>query len=261
MENIIPITENIYRTTLPYKEVFTTVLFIKTEEGTVIFDSASFENDAADYIVPAMEALGIRNDPVKYIFISHPHSDHIGGLPGLLPFFPNAQVVSCSEETEEQFGAIIAKDGDILAGCLKIVQIPGHTLECAGLLDLRTNTLITGDCLQLYGLYGSGKWGACIGLPAQYMAALDKLAAMNIDTIVMSHAYHPCGWIAQGEDQIKLCLQACRDALYRIKEVLCANPQLSDKEIVALCNENSGLPTVPRYVVTGIRGDMAAGRF
>lgn len=258
---IIKITENIHRITLPYKDIFTTVLFIRTDEGTVIFDSASFDHDAADFIIPAMEALGIRNDPVKYIFISHPHGDHMGGLPGLLRFYPNAQVVSCSAKAAETFGGEVVADGTILAGCLQAVLIPGHTPFAAGLLDRRTGTLITGDSLQLYGIYGSGTWGACIRLPSQHMAALDKLAQMDLNTIVMSHDYHPCGWMAQGDEQIKLCLQSCRDALYRVKGVLCANPQLGDQEVADLCNENSGLPTVPKFVPAGIRADMAAGLF
>ncbi len=261
MENITQITENIYRITPPYKDIFTTVVFIKTEEGTVIFDAASFDHDAADFIIPAMEALGLRNEPIKFVFISHPHGDHMGGLAGLLKFYPDLQIVSCSPKATEAFGGQVVTGGTILAGCLQAVQIPGHTPYAAGLLDLRTGTLITGDSLQLFGIYGSGKWGACIRLPAQHMAALDKLAAMDINTIVMSHAYHPVGWIAQGEDQIKLCLQACRDGLYRVKDVLCANPQLSDQEIADLYNKDSGLPTIPKFVPAGIRADMAAGLF
>ena len=258
---IIKITDNIHRITLPYKDIFTTVLFIRTEEGTVIFDAGSFDHDAADHVIPAMEALGIRSEPVKYVFISHAHNDHMNGLPGFLNFYPDVQVISCSTETKDRFGAIIAEDGDIFAGCLQVVTIPGHTKTAAGLLDLRTGTLMTGDSLQLYGIYGSGTWGACIRLPAQHMAALDKLEKMDINALVMSHDYHPVGWLAQGKEQVQLAIRSCRDALYRVKGVLRENPGLDDKEIAALCNENSGLPTVPAFVPAGIRADMAEGLF
>ena len=261
MENITKITENIFRITPPYKDIFTTVVFIKTEEGTVIFDSASFDHDAADFIIPAMEELGLRNEPVKCVFISHPHGDHMGGLNGLLQVDPDLQVVSCSAKAADTFGGQVVADGTIIAGCLQAVMIPGHTPFAAGLLDLRSGTLITGDSLQLFGIYGSGTWGACIRLPAQHMAALDKLEKMDINTLVMSHDYHPVGWLAQGNDQIKQAFQACRDGLYRVKEVLCANPQLDDKEVADLCNKDSGLPTVPKFVPAGIRADMAEGRF
>lgn len=261
MENITKITENIFRITLPYKDIFTTVVFIKTEEGTVIFDAASFDHDAADFIIPAMEALGLRNEPVKCVFISHPHGDHMGGLNGLLQFYPDLQVVSCSAKAAEGFGGQVIADGTVLAGCLQAVLIPGHTPFAAGLLDLRSGTLITGDSLQLYGIYGSGTWGACIRLPAQHMAALNKLEKMDINTLVMSHDYHPVGWLAQGKEQVQLAIQSCRDGLYRVKEILRANPQLDDQEIADLCNKDSGLPTVPKFVPAGIRADMAEGLF
>ena len=236
-------------------------VFIKTEEGTVIFDAASFDHDAADFIIPAMETLNLRNEPVKCVFISHPHGDHMGGMNGLLKFYPDLKVVSCSAKATEAFGGQVITDGTILAGCLQAVLIPGHTPYAAGLLDLRSGTLITGDSLQLYGIYGSGTWGACIRLPAQHMAALDNLEKMDISTLVMSHEYHPVGWLAQGDEQVKLALQSCRDALYRVKGLICENPDLDDAQIVALCNTGSGLPTVPTFVPAGIRADMAEGRF
>ena len=261
MENIVKITDNIHRITLPYKDIFTTVVFIKTEEGVVIFDAGSFDYDAAEHMIPAMEALGLRNAPIKCVFISHPHGDHMGGMLGLRQFYPDLKVVSCSAKAAEAFDGEVVADGTILAGCLQAVLIPGHTPFAAGLLDLRSGTLITGDSLQLYGIYGSGTWGACIRLPAQHMAALNKLEKMDINTLVMSHDYHPVGWLAQGKEQVQLAIQSCRDGLYRVKEVLCANPQLDDQEIADLCNKDSGLPTVPKFVPAGIRADMAEGRF
>ena len=44
----------------------------------------------------------------------------------------------------------------------KIDLVTGHASDCAALYDRKTKTLISGDCLQLFGVFGSGAWGANI---------------------------------------------------------------------------------------------------
>lgn len=52
MKRIEKINEYIHRLTIPYKDIYTTVLFIKTEEGVVLFDTATFEEDVKEQILP-----------------------------------------------------------------------------------------------------------------------------------------------------------------------------------------------------------------
>jgi hypothetical protein len=42
MESITQISEHIHRLTLPYKDIFTTVYTVRTPEGVLLFDAASF---------------------------------------------------------------------------------------------------------------------------------------------------------------------------------------------------------------------------
>ena len=100
---IMQITENIHRITLPYKEIFTTVYTVKTEQGVLLFDAASFDEDVEEYILPFLEKFEITQDELKYIFISHNHKDHAGGLCQLLKFYPDVCVVSGSDELKEQY--------------------------------------------------------------------------------------------------------------------------------------------------------------
>ena len=53
-------------------------------------------------------------------------------------------------------------------------------------LDLRTNTLITGDCLQSYGIYGSGAWYGAVAFLSLLLAP-DKEAA----AIFLFLGYYP----------------------------------------------------------------------
>ena len=264
MENLTAVTPYIHRITIPYKDIYTSVFIIQTDCGTVLFDTATLPEEMDAYVLPALDALGIPHDQLTCVVISHNHRDHGGGLARICQLFPGITVAAGSDLCGERipgYPVRVVTDGEILLGPLTIVSIPGHTADSIGILDTRTKTLLPGDSLQLYGIYGSGTWGACIRLPAQHMAALDKLEKMNINTLVMSHDYHPVGWLAQGKEQVQLAIQSCRDGLYRVKEVLCANPQLDDQEIADLCNKDSGLPTVPKFVPAGIRADMAEGLF
>ena len=86
--------EHIYRLTTPYKDIFTSLYLIKTPVGDLLFDAGSFPEDAEAYTLPWLNTLGVTEDSLKYIFISHPHLDHAGGLPALLPHFPHTCVVA-----------------------------------------------------------------------------------------------------------------------------------------------------------------------
>jgi glyoxylase-like metal-dependent hydrolase (beta-lactamase superfamily II) len=140
---------------VPYKDIYVGIYVIKTAGGAVLFDTAANDADVDGYIVPALEQLGVQ---LTHVFISHNHSDHAGGLARVAALYPDATILSRDGELKETYPDILAlEDGAMVTDCLQLVTIPGHTADSAALLDLRTNTLITGDCLQSYGIYGSGR--------------------------------------------------------------------------------------------------------
>ena len=212
MQTTTQINENITRLTTPYKDIFTSLLLIRTPEGDLLFDAGSFDEDAERYTLPWLASLGVSADSLKYIFISHPHLDHAGGLAALLPHFPTTRVVAnvqdlskfCPDRPTRHVMA-----GEILLGVLRVVCIPGHTTDSAALLDTRDGTLISGDCLQLYGIYGSGLWGSNINFPAAHKNAIRKLRKMEIQSIVPAHDYHPLGMHYVGKEQVSTALDAC----------------------------------------------------
>ncbi len=253
------INEHIYRLTVPYKDIYTTVLIIKTEEGVVLFDTATFEEDVTDRILPALEELGIAKEEVKYIFISHNHGDHAGGLNWLAPLLPDAVIVSNSPSLAEKYAdrtVRTLKDGEMLTDCLQHISIPGHTPDAGGLFDLRTKTLMTGDALQVYGIYGSGKWGSNIKWPELHLAALPRLHKLDAELLIMAHDYHPCGHRAVGKAAIDRCIDDCAEALNKVKEAILAEPDTDDETLAARYNAASGLPTVGSKVFTAVRAMM-----
>lgn len=253
MKSFEKINENLARLTIPYKDIFTTVYFVNTQEGILLFDCASFDEDIAEHIIPAMAELGI--EEIKSVFISHNHKDHSGGLNEFIKHFPNCVVISRCPNLKEQFKAynvISPNDEDEIMGVLKAVTIPGHTKDSCALLDTRTNTLISGDCLQLYGIYGSGMWASNITFPAEHINAVNKLRKMDISEILTAHDYHPYGYRYIGKETISNALDACVDPLMDIQKLIIDNPSMDDEEICSLYNSGT-LPTLAVKVVTAVR--------
>lgn len=253
MKHFEKITENIYRLTTSYKDIFTTVYLLIAEKGAILFDAASFDADIDEVIVPALAELGITPD---YVFISHNHRDHAGGLPRFVTHYPKTTIVSRSPALQEKFAEhpfLLPEEGTVLLDTYRVIPIVGHTQDSAALLDTRTNILITGDCLQLWGICGSEDWASNINFPAEHFAALDRLEKMPLAAIYTAHDYYPMGHCAVGEQEIARYIEACREPLLRIKELIVSHPEADDAAVRALYNATEGIPTVREAVVRAIR--------
>ena len=256
MKDFHEIVPSIHRLTIPFENVYTTVFIIRTPLGAALFDTATYESDADEYILPALQELGVGPDSLKYIVLSHSHRDHAGGLNRLTEFFPAACIVSLSPALLKPFAArrtLCPADGQLLLDCLQILPIPGHAPDCLSLFDRRTRTLLTGDSLQLYGLYGSGQWGANISKPDEHLAAVENLRALDIETLIASHDYHPYGYSARGQDEISRYLGCCGEALRKIRDFLLESPESDDQTLAARYNQTFGLPAVGSHVFAAVR--------
>lgn len=250
------INEYVCRMTTPYKTIFTTVWTLRFDEGVVLIDAASYDHDAKENVLPFLEFAGVKKEEIKYIFITHNHADHAGGLKGLLPELPGVTVVSRSDKLAETYPDVPflkLADGEMLTPDLQVIAIPGHTSDCAGILDKRTNTLLCGDCLQLYGIVGNEDWACNIGLTTQYFEAVEKVRAMKISQLLTAHDYYPTGYRADGEAAVNKALDDCLEPLKMIGRLIRENPELDDEAIREKFNAIEGLPTAKLHVITGVR--------
>ena len=250
------INDDIYALRTPYKDIFTTVYFIKTAHGALLFDAASYDCDVENAIIPALHKLGIGEAELKYIFISHNHADHSGGLGRLLTSYPNACVVSGSAALREKFAPhafLSPADGDALLGDLSVVLLPGHSWDSAALYDKRTKMLISGDSLQLYGIFGSGNWGANVSYAAAYAEHIQKLREMDIAAILTAHDYHPYGRSFFGKAEIEAALDACLSPFKLIQKLMEESPDADDEAICKKYNAQGNLPTLGLHVVKKYR--------
>ena len=246
--------EYVFRITTPYKDIFTSIYLIKTDSGSMLFDTGSYPSDVSEYIIPFLSEAGIDENEIKYVLISHNHSDHSGGLEAFFERYPDVTVLSRHRALVEKYqNSILPSNGDVFFDVLKIVTIPGHTSDAMGIIDLRTNTLICGDCLQMYGIYGSGEWGSNITLVKQYFNALDTLEKLSIENILTAHDYHPHGYKYVGKSDVALALKYCRESLLNILSLIKAEPELSSTELAAKYN-SLGLPKINERVIGALKG-------
>lgn len=155
---------------------------------------------------------------------------------------------------------IAPEDGTVILEDFQVVAIPGHTEDCAALLDLRTGSLATGDCLQGYGILGSGAWGAVIPWIQLHLQALKKLHTMDIRAIHAAHDYHPYGECVRGVEAVKAYLDGCLGSLIRVRDILKENWVLDDEGVAALCNDGK-LPRVPARIIPLMREAIDGGVF
>ena len=256
MTELTAVTPNIYRLVIPFLDIYTTVFVVTTDSGSVLIDTATYPEDIENYVVPALQELNIPAEKLLYTVITHNHRDHAGGLERFAQLFPNTVVAAGSTGCEARIpghSVQVLEDGQTLLGPLKAVSLPGHTADFIGILDTRTNTLISGDGLQMYGIYGSGNWGANISLIPEHLALGKRLKQMDIDTILASHNYHPCDWRADGKEAVHRYIDECANALYDIKAYADRYPELDDQALAEQYNAQSGLPTVGAHVFKALR--------
>lgn len=258
MNNYTKINDSIFRLTVPFEDVFTSVYAIKTKDGALLFDTATYDEDFENYTLPFLNEIGISEDELKYVFLSHSHEDHAGGLKAILKNYPGCVVVSASSKLEEEYKNytfLNPEDGETVLGVLKTVKIPGHTSDSMAVMDTRTNTLISGDSLQMYGLFGSGKWGANIILPNEHKKAIEKLKKMDIECILTAHDYHPHGYRFCGKAEVEKAFELCIEPLNKIKNLILENHDLDDKEICSIYN-SLDVPEIGVHVVKAVRNDF-----
>ncbi|MBY0496994.1 MAG: MBL fold metallo-hydrolase, partial [Cyanobacteria bacterium] len=112
---------------------------VKTPGGIIIIDPI-FEYSVEEEVVNGLKALGSDPNDIKYVLISHAHSDHVGGASYLQDRF-NAKVIMSEADWQLLEGTnaswrkprreLVATDGQKLTlggTTLTLTITPGHTL-------------------------------------------------------------------------------------------------------------------------------------
>ena len=149
--------------------------------------------------LPLLSVLKSEKLDLRFIFITHHHRDHIGGLKLLLECYPNAQVVCGTYEAQRKRIPHITKvmcEGEktlLWDFAVKLIEVPGHTLghvayyfENKSVQDgTSAGCLFIGDTL-----FGAGAGGLFEGSFEQMLGSLEKIRALPDSTLAYcAHEY------------------------------------------------------------------------
>ena len=238
--------ENLYRLWVPFENIATSVFLLLTPEGPVLYDCATTAEDVERVILPALERMHIAPAQLRALVISHAHGDHNGGMAMLLQHAPQLKVIA-RKQTENGF---VPKDGETLFGCVQAMYLPGHTADCLGVYDLRTNTLLTADALQLQGI---GLYDCAVLLPDEYVQTIGKIRRLAPRRILTSHIYVPYGEKAENAAEIARYLDGCIDTLREIERFVETRQGLDAQTITEEFRMQHPLwPKLPRSTVRSL---------
>lgn len=156
-------------------------LLTETQTGTTgIVDPA--------LAVPVIEWLQAEGRKLDFIFLTHHHADHIGGVPELVAAYHPKVVGNEADAARLPALDIKAREGSVIPfghASIRVMEVPGHTLghiayyvEDGGIL-LPGDTLFSLGCGRLFE-----------GTAAQMFASLAKFKNLPDETLVCAgHEY------------------------------------------------------------------------
>lgn len=239
-------TAGIFRLRVPFENLTASVFLLMTQKGPVLYDCATTAFDVENVILPALYEMSIAPEKLHAIVISHAHADHSGGLMTLLQHAPQIQVIAKAPQKYET-AVYVPTDGEVLFESIQALYLPGHTLDCLGLYDLRSDTLLTADALQLQGV---GRFGCSLAAPDDYVKTIEKIRSLAPHKILTAHAYVPYGEKAEGAAEIAHYLSTCMDVWKEIEAFVTAHRHLNVEDITTAFHTQHPLwPPLPKTTV------------
>lgn len=274
------IVKNIYVMKAPFSIVWTGITLVRGEKNFLI-DSGAHAPE--EYLIPALNKLGLEITDIDYLLNTHCHGDHITGHNDIVTKYgiktatyeggvkaltdPASNAVRIRTKFPEHSPApqswlkgvkpdVILKDGEVLEDRLMVIATPGHDMDCVCWYDIPTKTAITGDSLQGNGTPTQGV-GFYQSLDA-YESSMKKLYAYDIENLILGHEYDGLGDFILGKDNVKHALDTCLEYTEKYGKLIASyvSEGMTDNAEIAkrLINEvGCGMPEklfLPLYTVT-----------
>lgn len=263
MNKFEKIVDDVYLLKIPFGPVFTGVILIDSDEKLLI-DSGANSKDVDSVLLPALEEMKVKPSDIT-LLCTHTHGDHIGGHARLKELGIKQMVcfeasepklkdpVKYAIQTRTRFPGFspapqtslksvspdkTVKDGELIAGRLRLIATPGHDDDCVAFLDEKTGTLITGDSLQ-------GNGTICQGIAfykslKDYRKTLEKISKLPLNSILCAHDYDRIGTYIQGKDAVHNAIEISAQRIDTYRNFIVAHKDLSPDKIAEALIEKEG---------------------
>ena len=237
--------------------MWTGIILIKGEKN-ILIDSSHLEPE--NYLIPALEKLGMKVSDIDWLLNTHVHGDHIGGHHSLVTKYglKTATLKTSADALRDPVKVairvrtrfpknspapqsylkgvepdMILEEGELLEGRFHAVATPGHDDDCLTWIDTKTGTAFTGDSVQANGTPTQGV-GFYRDLQT-YRQSLEKLSGLHLENMVCGHDYDGIGTVIKGAEEVSTALQYCKDRveLYdsRIKEYVSSGMTVEEEPV------------------------------
>jgi glyoxylase-like metal-dependent hydrolase (beta-lactamase superfamily II) len=206
LEQLAP---DVYRVDAIKSPYVVSVLLIAEDDGWALVDTGR----SSLRIQQALAELGAGPDKLKRIYLTHHHSEHVSGLPNLLWWAPDAELVTSEHEAQiisgkrnpdplsdplASFIAVrglptvpidrirVVGEGYKFAG-FRVIATPGHSLGHTSLLRDEDGLLFTADAFGRVPEIRVGVSNAICADPVEARRSAEKLLAEKFTTVVFSH--------------------------------------------------------------------------
>ncbi|MBP5288417.1 MAG: MBL fold metallo-hydrolase [Clostridia bacterium] len=262
------LTGDVFFLKVPFGPVDTCPVLIDGAEK-VLIDSGPGEKETDEILIPALRERGIGPKDLT-LLCTHTHGDHVGGharlrelgagrilcieasAPKLTDPLPYATATrSRFPEHSPKPGTglkpvhpdAVLRDGDLVAGRLRLIATPGHDDDSVCWLDEETGVLITGDSIQGNGTICQGI-GFYKSLPA-YRSTLEKLETFHASAILCGHDYDGIGLYVSGKKEVERALQYCRERVDVYKRFVIEHQAEDPADIAKALIEKEGCGMPP----------------
>jgi glyoxylase-like metal-dependent hydrolase (beta-lactamase superfamily II) len=213
-EEIAPGVYRVDAVKIPY---VVSVLLIRDDDGWALVDTGR----SSERILEALAALGAGPERLKRIYLTHHHSEHVSGLPNILRWAPEAEIVTSEHEAQiisgkrnpdplsDPLSSYIAVrglptvpmsrmrvvgEGDEFAG-FRVIATPGHSRGHTSLLSEQHGLLLAGDAFGRLPEIRVGVNKAICTDPLEAERSAKKLLVEEFRSVVFCH-----GRPLRGED-------------------------------------------------------------
>ena len=229
-EEILPGT---YLLRVPFGPVWTGIVLVRGQKN-ILIDSSHLEPE--EYLLPALDELGMKPGDIDWLLNTHVHGDHIGGHHALVTKYglKTATLASAADALRDPVKVAIRvrtrfpqnspppqsylkgvepdrllAEGELLEGRFRALATPGHDDDCLVWIDTETSTAFTGDSLQANGTVCQGV--AFYRDLAAYRQTLEKVSAEPLNNIVCGHDYDGIGSVVTGRAAVADALRFCSE--------------------------------------------------